>query len=127
MLVGSVSAAEKAKKDPDQPRVIRGEGMCAKCELGKSEKCQAVIQVKAKNKEGEEAVRTIYLAENDVSKEAHKKFFCSGKHPVEAKGTVERDGKGKDAKMTLTATDITEPKHALKEPGAKGKRKKAQS
>lgn len=111
------------KKDPDAPRTIRGVGLCTKCELKESEKCQAVIQVKAKTKQSEEITRTFYVADNEVAKGAHKEFFCSGKHPVVAMGTVKREGRGQQAKLHFTATEIKAGKEQAGNRKGKGAKK----
>jgi len=115
----SATAAEKKKRDPNAPRTVTGVGVCGKCKLGEADKCTNVVQIKRKGKDGKERVISYLLADNEVAKEAHGKFFCKGETPVAVTGTVKREGKGKDAKMIITATKIAEPKK-----GGKGKKKK---
>jgi hypothetical protein len=117
----SASAAEKKQRDPNAPRTITGVGVCGKCKLGEADKCTNVVQMKRKGKDGQEQTLTFTLADNDVAKDAHGKFFCKGETPVAVTGTVKREGKGKDAKMILTATKIEAPKKGGK---GKGKKKK---
>lgn len=116
-------AAEKKKRDPNAPRTITGKGICGKCSLSETEKCSNVVQIKRKGKDGAEQVINFYLADNEVSKDAHGKFFCKGETPVAVTGTVKREGKGKDAKNILTASKIEAPKKGGKGKG-KGKKKK---
>ena len=79
MLVSTASAAEKT---------LKGEGLCAKCELKETAKCQNAVRVE---EDGKKVV--YYIEDNDVSKAFHKKV-CSGPAQVTAKGTVsEKDGK----------------------------------
>jgi hypothetical protein len=75
---------------------ITGEGMCAKCALHETEKCQTVIQTQEDGK-----TVTYYLAQNKVSKEFHENV-CKESHKVTATGTV----KEKDGKKVLTASKI---------------------
>jgi uncharacterized membrane protein len=92
---------EKKKADPNAERTIRGTGTCAKCDLGEGDKCQNVIQVTRKDKEGKETKSTIYLADNQVSKDFHA-TICKAAKPVVAVGKVAREG----GKQILTATKI---------------------
>lgn len=116
----SATAADKKKRDPKAPRTITGVGVCGKCKLGEADKCTNVVQMKRKGKDGKERVISFLLADNEVAKDAHGKFFCKGETPVAVTGTVKREGKGKDAKMIITATKVAEPKKK----GGKGKGKK---
>jgi hypothetical protein len=75
---------------------ITGEGMCAKCALHETDKCQTVIQTQEDGK-----TVTYYLAQNKVSKEFHENV-CKESHKVTATGTV----KEKDGKKVLTASKI---------------------
>jgi hypothetical protein len=116
----SATAAEKKKKnrDPKAPRTITGVGVCGKCKLGTAKECNNVVQVTRKNKEGKETTTNFVLAANETAKDSHGKFFCKGETPVSVTGTIKREGKGKDAKMTLTASKVEAPKKK------KGKKKK---
>ena len=110
VIATSASAAEKKKRDPNAPRTVTGVGICGKCKLGETKECTNVLQVTRKGKDGKaDQVINYVLADNDTSKDAHKKFFCKGETPVSVTGTVKREGKGKDAKSTLTATKIEAP------------------
>lgn len=87
-------------EDADKEKEIKGEGLCLKCELKKSDKCQNVIRVK--NKEGAKEKETLYILEhNDVSKAFHKNV-CSEVKKVVAKGKVKKDGD----KLILVASKI---------------------
>jgi hypothetical protein len=80
----------------DLAKVVKGEGMCARCELEEAASCQNAIQVKEDGK-----TVTYYLTHNQVSKEFHRNI-CKGRTPVEAIGTVEE----KDGKKELTPAKI---------------------
>lgn len=77
-------------------KTIKGEGLCAKCELKEAKSCQNAIKVK----DGDKSI-VYYLEQNDVSKAFHKNL-CSGKAKVVAKGEV----KEKDGKKILIASKI---------------------
>ena len=80
----------------DKEVTITGEGMCAKCALHMTDKCQNAIQTKEDGK-----TVTYLLAQNQVSKDFHENL-CKESHKVTATGTV----KEKDGKKILTATKI---------------------
>lgn len=81
LVTGTASAADKEKH-------LKGEGLCAKCELHETAKCQDAIRVEEKGKKV-----VYYIEANDVSKGFHKKV-CSATVKVEAHGKVsEKDGK----------------------------------
>jgi len=80
----------------DQPVTITGEGMCAKCALHETTKCQTVVQV---DKDGKKV--NYYLTQNDVSKGFHDNI-CEESKKVTATGTV----KEVDGKMQMTASKI---------------------
>jgi Family of unknown function (DUF6370) len=90
------------KAADDEKVTISGEGLCAKCALKETTKCQnAVIETKDGKK------TTYYLVDNDVAKKAHQRDgFCRATkdEPIKVKvtGTVEK----KDDKMYLTAEKI---------------------
>jgi hypothetical protein len=67
---------------------IKGEAVCAKCELHETDHCQTAIRTKVDGKE------VIYYAKNnDVAKKFHGNI-CHGPAKVVAKGEVsEKDGK----------------------------------
>lgn len=66
---------EKAKKSEEktvQKTTIKGLGMCAKCELGETARCQNAVKIVKDGKEW------IYLfADNDLSKDFHKNICAS--------------------------------------------------
>jgi hypothetical protein len=81
-----------------QEITIKGKGVCAKCTLKETDKCQNAIQVE---KDGQKTI--YYLVENDKSKAAHKSYFCHGPTDnVTVTGTCEK----KDGKLWVTATKI---------------------
>ena len=80
----------------DKTVTLTGTGMCAKCELKETKKCQNAVQVEKAGKK-----TTYYLDENDVSKKFHDNL-CQGTAKVKATGTVEE----KDGKMQFTAKKI---------------------
>ena len=75
---------------------ITGEGMCAKCALHETEKCQTVIQTQEDGK-----TVTYYLAQNKVSKEFHENV-CKESHKVTATGMLKEE----NGKKVLTASKI---------------------
>lgn len=75
---------------------ITGEGMCAKCALHETDKCQSVIQTQEDGK-----TVTYYLAQNKVSKEFHENV-CKESHKVTATGTLKEE----NGKKVLTASKI---------------------
>jgi Family of unknown function (DUF6370) len=95
--VGVLIAAQDDKKV-----TISGEGMCAKCALKETAKCQNVVIV---TKDGKK--ENYYLVQNDVAKKAHQaEGFCQATKddPIKVKvtGTVEK----KDDKLVMTAEKI---------------------
>ena len=81
-LIGMVSADDKEKKVE-----LKGDACCAKCELGKADKCATVIVVKKDNKE------EVYYFDADSHKKHHGEC-CQGRKEATVKGTVtEKDGK----------------------------------
>lgn len=93
MLVTSSQAADKEV-------TLKGEGMCAKCALKLSDKCQDVIQVK----KGDKKI-TYWIEMNEVGKAFHKKV-CQDTIKIKAVGKVEK----KDGKMILVASKLEEDK-----------------
>lgn len=78
-LVSTASAEEKS---------LKGEGLCAKCALKQTSKCQDAIRVEENGKKV-----VYYIEKNDVSKGLHDKV-CSATVEMEAKGKVtEKEGK----------------------------------
>lgn len=121
-VVAPTFAADKKKRDPKAPRTIVGKAVCPKCQLKEEgAECGNAIQLGArKGKDGKEMPARVIYVVGDVAKENHG-LFCKGDKRVAVTGTVKREGKGKDAKMVLTATKIEEAKGKGK---GKGKKKK---
>ncbi len=90
LMVGSAFAEEKEQ-------TITGKGMCAKCELKETAKCQNAIQVTAGDK-----TTTYYLADNAVSKAFHSKVCKGPVEKVTATGTVKTEA----GKQVLTVSKI---------------------
>ncbi len=90
LTVASVFAAEKEQ-------TITGKGMCAKCELGQTPKCQNAIQVTAAGK-----TTTYLLEDNAVSKAFHSKVCKGPVEKVTATGTAKTEG----GKQMFVATKI---------------------
>jgi hypothetical protein len=104
--VGADADAGKKKRDPNAERTVKGQACCAKCCLKTAEKCANVITTTRTDKDGKEQEVTFWLADQ----EQHDELFCKGKTEVIAKGTVKREGKGKDAKMVLTPSSVKKVK-----------------
>jgi hypothetical protein len=82
-LVSSVKAEDEAKEVK-----IKGEALCAKCELHETDHCQTAIRVK---EDGKDVI--YYAKDNEVAKKFHK-TICQGPAKVTAVGVVtEKDGK----------------------------------
>jgi hypothetical protein len=90
-ISSTASAAEKT---------LKGEGLCAKCELKETSKCQNAIRVE----EGGKKV-VYYIDESEASKGLHKKL-CSATEKLVVKGTVSE----KDGKKWVKASKIEEGK-----------------
>jgi hypothetical protein len=84
----------------DKEVTITGEGMCAKCALHQTDKCQNVIQTQEEGK-----TVTYYLAQNDVSKDFHDNI-CKHSEKITATGTLSEE----NGKKILTPTKIEEAK-----------------
>jgi hypothetical protein len=84
----------------DKEVTITGEGMCAKCALHETSKCQNVIQTQEDGK-----TTTYYLTQNATSKDFHDNL-CKKSEKVTATGTVSE----KDGKKMLTVSKIEEAK-----------------
>lgn len=109
---------DKAKRDPDAPRTISGEAICPKCTLKEEgAACGQAIRSTVKDKDGKEVTRITYVV-GAVAKENHG-IFCKGDKKATVTGTIKREGKGKEAKSILTATEVKEGAGK-----AKGKKKK---
>lgn len=79
-FVTTVNAAEEV--------TLKGEAVCAKCELHETAKCQTAIKVKEDGKDV-----FYYAADNAVAREFHKNI-CQAPAKVVAIGKVkEKDGK----------------------------------
>ena len=88
-FVVSVSAEEMT---------IKGEALCAKCELHETAKCQTAIRTK---EDGKDVV--YYAVNNDVAKDFHKNI-CKAPAKVVATGKIkEKDGK---KMITLSKIDL---------------------
>lgn len=82
LLFTSTARAEHHEK------MLKGEGLCAKCELKEMEKCQTAIRVQ----DGDKTV-IYYAKDNKVARDFHK-HACTGTVKVIATGEVkEADGK----------------------------------
>jgi hypothetical protein len=79
-----------------EEQTIKGEAVCAKCELGKTDKCQTAIRTKV---DGKEVI--YYAVDNGVAKKFHGKI-CQAPAKVTAVGKVEE----KDGKKMITLTKI---------------------
>ncbi len=106
LAAGADDEAAKKKRDPNAERTVRGKASCAKCCLKVAEECADVITLTRKDKDGNEREVVYWLA----GQGHHDEFFCEGTTDVIAKGTVKREGKGKDAKIILTATSVKKAK-----------------
>jgi hypothetical protein len=84
----------------DSPQTLKGEAVCAKCELHQTDTCQNAIRV---TKDGKTEV--ILCDANAVSKGFHK-TICHGPANVTAEGTITE----KDGKKTIALTKIEEAK-----------------
>ncbi len=83
-LGSNVLAAEGKAKET----TIKGKGLCAKCALHETEKCQNAIVVKKGDKE------TVYYLKGDKAEKFHSQVCKGPKENVTAKGVVtEENGK----------------------------------
>jgi hypothetical protein len=76
-------------KGEGEEKLLKGEGLCGKCELGETKTCQNVVRV------------TYYVEANDVAKSFHKNV-CTTKAKVKATGTIKDEG----GKKVFTASKI---------------------
>jgi hypothetical protein len=88
ITVGSYAA------DKDE-KTLEGKITCAKCDLGKADKCHTVIVVKDGDKE------TVYWFDADSSKKYHKPI-CTESKKGSVTGTVKKDGE----KMTVKVSKL---------------------
>lgn len=80
----------------DKVQTLTGKAECAKCSLGKTDKCQMALTVNENGKD------TTYLVENnDTSKKFHKNI-CTESKEVTVKGTI----KDSDGKKVIEAKEI---------------------
>ncbi len=93
VLLALATPAFAEKKE----ETITGKGLCAKCMLHETDKCQNAIQVEKNGK-----TTTYYLVDNDVSKSFHHENLCKESKQVTATGTVKKV----HDKLELTASKI---------------------
>jgi len=93
-VVGWLSTA--AARADNHEKTLKGEALCAKCELKETEKCQTALRVK----EGGKTV-VYYAKENKVATDFHKNI-CTSVEKVVATGEV----KEVDGKKHITLTKI---------------------
>jgi hypothetical protein len=84
----------------DKEVTITGEGMCAKCALHETDKCQNAIQADENGKKV-----TYYLAQTPTSKDFHENL-CKKSEKVTATGVVTEE----NGKKVLTVSKIEEAK-----------------
>ena len=84
----------------DKEVTITGEGMCAKCALHETDKCQNAIQADENGKKV-----TYYLTQNPTSKDFHDNI-CKKSEKVTATGVVTEE----NGKKVLTVSKIEEAK-----------------
>ena len=80
---------------------IKGEAVCAKCELHQADACQTAIKVT-----GADGKSEVILADNNAVAKAFHKTICHGPATVTAEGTITE----KDGKKTIALTKIEEAK-----------------
>ena len=106
LTTGAVAEEKKAKKGANKERTVKGSLICAHCELGKGDSCNNAIKVTRKNKKTGKESTVVYFLDGDAASALGK-----GKgQAVVAKGTIKREGKGKDAKITLVASSLAADK-----------------
>lgn len=94
-------SAVTASDLPEHHKKLYGEGLCAKCELKETERCQTAIRVT----EGDRKV-VYYAKDNEVAKAFHAKV-CKSVEPVKAVGNVQEQ----DGKRHITLTYIEAKEH----------------
>jgi hypothetical protein len=108
LTTGAVAEEKKAKKKGAKTAKVMsrtGELICAHCELGEGASCANALRVTRKGKDGKEVQQIIQLS-GDAADALGK-----GKgQKVLAKGTIKREGKGKDAKLIMTVASLTAAK-----------------
>jgi hypothetical protein len=86
-LVCALALVSFVRADDKKEITVKGDVCCAKCEMKKQDTCNAVILVRAGDKE------EIYYFDAD-SQEKHGQECCKEKKPATITGTVtEKDGK----------------------------------
>jgi hypothetical protein len=88
-MVFSLGLVANAQKDKDDKKdvTLKGTITCAKCDLGKADKCTNAIKVK----EGDKDV--VYFFADDGAKESYHKTICKESKKGSVTGTVsEKDG-----------------------------------
>lgn len=96
-LTTSAVADEKKAK----VRALKGELLCAHCDLSIGDSCSGALRVTAKGKEGKE-IKRIFLLKGDAASSLGK-----GKgQMVIAKGTIKTEGKGKNIKRIMTVASL---------------------
>lgn len=100
MLAGIAAATLIATSASAAEKTLKGEALCAKCELKETSSCQNAIRVEENGKKV-----VYYMQDNEVSKGFHKKV-CSAPAKVTAKGTISE----KDGKKWITVSKIEEAK-----------------
>ena len=88
LLIAFVGAPVVAE---EKEETLKGKITCAKCELGKADKCHTVIKVGEK----------VYWFDAESSKKFHKEICTEGKE-----GTVVGKVKTEGDKMVVTATKV---------------------
>src|SRR5436853_142860 len=94
LALAFVTVAQAQDKEKKKEVTLKGTITCAKCDLGKEDKCTTVIVVKDKEK-GEDVI--YYL--DKKSGQANHKEICRKAKEGTVKGTVTE----KDGKKTITA------------------------
>src|ERR1043166_3316163 len=95
MLVTALTVFTLAAAE-DKVQTLNGKAECAKCALGKTDKCQMALTVKEDGKE------TVYLVDNNSVSKAFHKNICTESKEVTVKGKV----KEADGKKTIEAKEI---------------------
>ncbi|MGB0582023.1 MAG: hypothetical protein ACPGVU_20195 [Limisphaerales bacterium] len=114
LTTGAVAEEKKEKKakkgGANKERTVKGSLVCAHCELGKGDSCNNAIKVTRKNKKTGKESTVVYFLDGDAASALGK-----GKgQSVVAKGTIKREGKGKEAKLTLVASSLSADKKKKK-------------
>ncbi len=91
LFLGRAGATEKKEV------TLKGEIMCAKCELKQSQKCQTVIVVKEDGKEV-----TYFFKDKGAKEEYHEEVCGGGRKEGTVTGTVSK----KDGKRWITPTKV---------------------